>query len=88
MDAEAKKDLIMMFVAVVGTLTVISVIMVSFASILCVLATYLQCQIGIAYLAGARFDIAFKELSGGNFFPKTGEAAQKVVEQYDAHVEL
>jgi hypothetical protein len=47
-------------------------------------------QIGVAYLAGARFDVAVSELQKGKFFPayqKGGEEAQAIVHQHD-HGEL
>ncbi|RDW73361.1 hypothetical protein BP6252_07268 [Coleophoma cylindrospora] len=44
-------------------------------------------MIGAAWLAGARFDIAFAELRKGIFSPKTGEEAAAVVAQHD-HGEL
>merc|ERR1711939_1155005 len=56
--SEAKKDVFFLLLAVLGTLAVISGLM-----------------IGAAYLAGARFDIALKELTKGNVFPKAGEKA-------------
>jgi farnesyl-diphosphate farnesyltransferase len=34
-----------------------------------------QTQIGAAYLAGARFDVAFNELRKGNFVPKHDKGA-------------
>ncbi|KAH6720913.1 isoprenoid synthase domain-containing protein [Leptodontidium sp. MPI-SDFR-AT-0119] len=63
-DSEAKKDVFFLLLAVLGTLAVISGLM-----------------IGAAYLAGARFDIALKELGKGNIFPsfaKGGEEAQPI----------
>jgi farnesyl-diphosphate farnesyltransferase len=47
-------------------------------------------QIGAAYLAGARFDVAIAELKKGKFFPnyqKGGPEAQAIVNQHD-HGEL
>ena len=44
-------------------------------------------QIGMAYLAGARFDIAFAEIRKGNIIPKWGKRAQAIVQQHD-HIEL
>lgn len=72
-EAEAKKDVFYLLVAVMGTLFVISAVM-----------------IGVAYLAGARFDVAVSELQKGKFFPayqKGGEEAQAIVHQHD-HGEL
>ncbi|KAK0102568.1 bifunctional farnesyl-diphosphate farnesyltransferase/squalene synthase [Cadophora gregata] len=60
-DSEAKKDVFFLLLAVMGTLAVISGLM-----------------IGAAYLAGARFDIALKELTKGNIFPKGGEPVPSV----------
>jgi farnesyl-diphosphate farnesyltransferase len=47
-------------------------------------------QIGAAYLAGARFDVAFNEIKKGNIFPKFdngSEGPQTIVDQQD-HGEL
>ncbi|CZT44658.1 probable squalene synthetase [Rhynchosporium secalis] len=68
---EAKKDVFFLLLAVLGTLFVISGLM-----------------IGAAYLAGARFDIALRELSAGNLFPNSsvGEEAQALLTP--DHVEL
>lgn len=52
-DKEAKSDIFFLLLAVMGTLFLISALM-----------------IGAAYLAGARFDIAFDELKKGQFIPK------------------
>ncbi|PQE32608.1 putative squalene synthetase protein [Rutstroemia sp. NJR-2017a WRK4] len=56
-EAEAKKDVFYLLIAVLGTLLVVSALM-----------------IGAAYLAGARFDVAFNELRKGNFVPKHDKA--------------
>jgi len=50
----------------------------------------LYLQIGAAYLAGARFDVALSELAKGNFKPKFGDAAQAAVDAHDTlkHKEL
>lgn len=72
-ESEAKKDVFYLLLAVLGTLFVISAIM-----------------IGVAYLAGARFDVAVNELKKGKIFPKLSsgsEAAQSTVRQHD-HGEL
>lgn len=72
-DSEAKKDVFFLLLAVLGTLAVISGLMVSIAQTQLGFAN--RKQIGAAYLAGARFDIALKELTKGNVFPKAGEKA-------------
>ncbi|TAQ91105.1 hypothetical protein B7494_g518 [Chlorociboria aeruginascens] len=67
--AEAKKDVFYLLLAVMGTLLVISALMV-----------------GVAYLAGARFDVAVSELSKGNFMPnfdKGSAEAQAIVHKHD-----
>ncbi|KAK3675225.1 bifunctional farnesyl-diphosphate farnesyltransferase/squalene synthase [Recurvomyces mirabilis] len=51
-DAEAKKDVMMIMIAVFATLAFISLLMV-----------------GAAWLAGARFDLAFSSLKSGNIVP-------------------
>ncbi|TVY19504.1 putative squalene synthase [Lachnellula arida] len=59
-------------------------------AVMCTLAVISTTMIGIAWLAGARFDIAFNELRNGNFFPKYqagGEVAETIVHQHD-HGEL
>ncbi|TVY90147.1 putative squalene synthase, partial [Lachnellula willkommii] len=55
-------------------------------AVMCTLAVISTTMIGIAWLAGARFDIAFNELRNGNFFPKYqsgGEVAETIVQQHD-----
>jgi hypothetical protein len=51
-----------------------------------------QNQIGAAYLAGARFDVAFNELRKGNFIPKHDKGGldnQALGQNYDhGHGEL
>ncbi|TVY71395.1 putative squalene synthase [Lachnellula suecica] len=72
-EAEAKKDVFYLLLAVLGTLAVISALM-----------------IGVAYIAGARFDIALGEMQKGKFFPtfpKGGQEAHAIVHQHD-HGEL
>lgn len=78
-DSEAKKDVFFLLLAVLGTLAVISGLMVCAPQTQLELAN--KIQIGAAYLAGARFDIALKELGKGNIFPsfaKGGEEAQPI----------
>ncbi|PBP22206.1 squalene synthetase [Diplocarpon rosae] len=70
-DSEAKKDIFYLLLAVLGTLFVVSGLM-----------------IGAAYLAGARFDIAFSELSKGNIFPKLREGSEGAQVVVTDHVEL
>ncbi|KAK1049082.1 bifunctional farnesyl-diphosphate farnesyltransferase/squalene synthase [Friedmanniomyces endolithicus] len=46
-------------------------------------------MIGVAWLAGARFDLALSGLNGGNFFPNKGElpsAAQSVASKFESAV--
>ncbi|KAI9780142.1 MAG: bifunctional farnesyl-diphosphate farnesyltransferase/squalene synthase [Geoglossum umbratile] len=71
-DAAARKELLYVFAAVIGTLLILSLVMV-----------------GIAYLAGARFDVALSELKKGKFSPPVpgSEDARKIVLQHD-HGEL
>ncbi|KAI9808826.1 MAG: bifunctional farnesyl-diphosphate farnesyltransferase/squalene synthase [Pycnora praestabilis] len=69
-DSEAKWDMIYLLAACMGTLFLISCIM-----------------IGIAYLAGARFDVAVDQIKQGKISrPHTNEA-QKILKAYD-HGEL
>ncbi|RFU24322.1 hypothetical protein B7463_g12012, partial [Scytalidium lignicola] len=56
--AESKKDVFFLFIAVFGTLAVISIVMV-----------------GVAYLAGARFDVVINELRNGKIFPSNDKGA-------------
>ncbi|KAH0536941.1 Delta(24)-sterol C-methyltransferase [Glutinoglossum americanum] len=67
-DAAARKEILYVFLAVIGTLLLISLVMV-----------------GVAYLAGARFDIALSELKKGKFSPPApgSEEAQKIILQHD-----
>lgn len=44
-------------------------------------------MLGVAWLFGARFDIALNELMKGNFRKPSGKAAETLVEKYD-HGEL
>jgi len=72
-DSEAKKDVFYLLLAVMGTLAIISGVM-----------------IGVAYLAGARFDVALGQLIKGQIFPNHtagSDAAQSIVQQHD-HGEL
>ncbi|KAL3421368.1 squalene synthetase [Phlyctema vagabunda] len=68
--AEATQEVAYLALAVIGTLLLVSGVM-----------------IGAAWLAGARFDVAFNEIKKGVFAPKTGDAAAQVVAQHD-HGEL
>ncbi|KAI4097018.1 MAG: hypothetical protein LQ339_006874 [Xanthoria mediterranea] len=63
---EAKWDIIYMLMIVMGTLFVLSVIM-----------------IGIAWLVGARFDLAFSELKDGNWRSLGKDNARKMAAKYD-----
>ena len=75
-------------IAVMGTLFVISALMVCISSMCQTLANLFK--IGAAYLAGARFDVAISELRKGKIFPKYdkgSEEAQDIAETYD-HGEL
>ena len=68
-EAEAKKDVFYLMLAVFGTLIFVSGLMVclfpqideSFTNTI---------QIGAAWLAGARFDVALNEIRKGNYAPK------------------
>jgi hypothetical protein len=67
-DDQAKSDIFYLLLTVLGTLFFISAIMVSRRSVSRHnLLTLIK--IGIAYWAGARFDVALKELTKGNIFP-------------------
>ena len=67
-DDQGKSDIFYLLLAVLGTLFFISAIMVSRRSVSRHnLLTLIK--IGIAYRAGARFDVALEELTKGNIFP-------------------
>ena len=67
-DDQAKSGVFYLLLAVLGTLFFISAIMVSLPSLSRHnLLTLIK--IGIAYWAGARFDVALGELTKGNIFP-------------------
>lgn len=87
-SAESKQDMVYLSLAVFVTLFAISVLMVSviysFQRFWNVVDGF---QIGTAFLAGARFDIAFSELLKGNIFPKWGQQAQAIVQRQN-RVEL
>lgn len=87
-DSESKKDVAYLLLAVLGTLFFISAIMVNIPCICSILSNTFQ--IGAAWLAGARFDVAINELKKGVFFPTHtagSEAAASIVQTHD-HVEL
>ncbi|KAL8719972.1 MAG: hypothetical protein Q9225_003088 [Loekoesia sp. 1 TL-2023] len=63
---EAKWDTIYMLIAVMGSLFILSCIM-----------------IGIAWLAGARFDVAANELRQGKFSRPDADTARTLVDKYD-----
>ncbi|KAL8686487.1 MAG: hypothetical protein Q9218_007071 [Villophora microphyllina] len=63
---EAKWDIIYMLMVVMGTMFVLSCIM-----------------IGIAWLFGARFDVAINELTQGRFSRGDSDTARKLVNKYD-----
>ena len=71
------------------TLFVITLIMVSYPLLqppLVLTSTLTKViQFGVAWLMGARFDIAFKQLTSGQFWPaSSSEEAEAVREAYDA----
>ncbi|KAM3415630.1 Squalene synthase [Cercospora zeina] len=77
-EAEAKKDVFFMILAIVATLGVVSF-----------------CMIAAAWFFGARFDLAFKSLKDGIYFPHKGEdAIESIASKYEsattaaAHSEL
>lgn len=94
-DEEAKWDMIYIMGAVIGTLLLISGIMVSALRPCCLVpithrslsrgtasvSTQLTFeQVGIAYWFGARFDLAIDEVKSGNFLPKkSAEAVSSAV---------
>lgn len=50
---------------------------------------FISClMLGLAWLFGARFDVALNELMKGNFKKPTGGAAETLVEKYDNRGEL
>lgn len=75
-----------MLMAVMGTLFILSCIMVSLHE---QFSRYglMGAQIGIAYLFGARFDMAFNDLMGGKISQVAQKATQSVTQKYD-HKEL
>lgn len=81
---EEKWDMIYMFVAVGITLLLITLLMVSpFAVLLSMLTSP---QVFVAWMAGARFDLAFKHLTSLGKSP--GPEAEKVLRQNSEHSEL
>lgn len=73
-----------MLIIVMGTLFVLSIIMVnsSFALMKRPM-NLLGPQIGIAWLVGARFDLAFSELKDGNWRSLGKDNARKMAAKYD-----
>ncbi|KAH8816474.1 isoprenoid synthase domain-containing protein [Xylogone sp. PMI_703] len=69
--AESKKDVMFLFIAVFGTLAVISAVM-----------------IGVAILAGARFDVVINELRNGKIFPSKGTPGALPNTNQNPHGEL
>ncbi|KAL8946042.1 MAG: hypothetical protein Q9222_007508 [Ikaeria aurantiellina] len=63
---EAREDTMWMLIIVMGTLFVLSCIM-----------------IGIAWLAGARFDVAANELKKGTFSRPDGDTGKTLIDKYD-----
>lgn len=89
-EAEAKKDVFYLLLAVLGTLFVISALMVRLCLQSYRVLTNDELQIGAAWLAGARFDVALGELKKGNFVPNHEQASpgtQNIAPGYD-HSEL
>jgi farnesyl-diphosphate farnesyltransferase len=88
-EAEAKKDVFYLLLAVLGTLLFISALMVRLSNPFLDFSTDTP-EIGAAWLAGARFDVAINELKKGKVFPKYGKGspeAEAIVHQRD-HGEL
>ncbi|CAK4034913.1 squalene synthase [Lecanosticta acicola] len=73
-EAEAKKDMMYIALAIFLTLGIITACMVS---------------LGAAWFFGARFDLAFAELRKGNLSPpKSSGALESTASQYEGHGEL
>lgn len=73
-----------MLMIVMGTLFVLSVIMVkSFLAPMTRSINLMGPQIGIAWLVGARFDLAFSELKDGNWRSLGKDNARKMAAKYD-----
>ncbi|KAG8533035.1 uncharacterized protein KY384_001818 [Bacidia gigantensis] len=71
-DKEAREDAFYMILASVGTMVVITILMLF-----------------VAWLLGARFDLALKELSSGNVWsPKGPEAVESIKAKYEGGREL
>ncbi len=89
--ADLTSHLEYMLIAVMGTLIFLSCIMVSLFHILGYLKILMDSQIGFAYLAGARWDVAYNdikdEIKQGIFKQSASATAQKVAGNYD-HGEL
>jgi farnesyl-diphosphate farnesyltransferase len=83
-ENEAKWDVIYMGAAVLVTLFVITVVMVRLPiSLPLILILTSHTQLGIAYLAGARFDIALSQLTQGKMIPPSpGPEAENVRKNY------
>ena len=79
-----------MMIAVVGSMFILSTIMVSSFSYSAYIhhsLTKFGIQIGVAWLAGARFDLALEQLKQGRLVRPDPFEAEKIVKQYD-HEEL
>lgn len=90
-EAESKKDVFYLVLAVIATLSFVSVCMVSESlqgdksKNLTKQSLTLFRQIGAAWFFGARFDLAFSALKDGNVFPPKGqEAIQSISSKYEA----
>lgn len=87
---EEKWDMIFMTIAVLGTLALVTVLMVKETVLrrLGFQEVLTPFQLGIAWIAGARFDIAFDQIRHGWVLPpQSGEEAQKLVKSL-GHGEL
>lgn len=80
LDEEAKHDVMMMGLASMGIMGVIGVLMVSQSS-KCVAARANLAKLFIAYMFGARFDLALEQIMAGNFTKQTPGRLQQLLQQ-------
>lgn len=83
MDAEAKQDTsLWLNLENLWTILLIHVVYI-LAAVMGVLILISLTMIGIAWLFGARFDVAINELIKGNLQKPSGPAVETLVEKYD-----
>ena len=76
-----------MLLAVLGVVVVTSVLMVCLSSFSNAKEMLTSLQVGVAWLLGARFDVAANQLVKGKLSRPKASDAQKIIHDYD-HGEL